>query len=400
MAKWRVNLRYSKDLSKIGELTQARSRSLGLILNKPGSGSFNHPMSTDYADLIQPYSTCVSFERYNWRSTLAWRTAGNMGDIWDWIWSGNVLAISENWTEDTMAVSCVGWASRLGKRMLRRDKVWTAVDDAAILQDVLAEMNLTTAPDGYAVPVVAGSTPATPTWMAWGGTLPNEGPGGATAYQGRDVAPINAPITLNRPKYTKANTIYDDVSGIEYGCDWWLDPKTRLVYCYRKRCTDRPTVIVAFRWGPNNLGAFERSIDSDQMANYFLTTGTSGTTAQYKDDTSSMATVGLLEETAALSDVGNVSILLANSGAEIIVRKNGKITYGITPFPYVGDIGVLPNAVPEPFVDYDPVGDQFRLSAVSDKRGVITRQTVRSFGVTVNIDDDGNEQLGQLQVAP
>jgi hypothetical protein len=27
-------------------------------------------------------------------------------------------------------------------------------------------------------------------------------------------------------------------------------------------------------------------------------------------------------------------------------------------------------------------------------------QTVRSFGVTVNIDEEGNGTLGQLQVAP
>jgi hypothetical protein len=93
-------------------------------------------------------------------------------------------------------------------------------------------------------------------------------------------------------------------------------------------------------------------------------------------------------------------LLMLNSGAEIIMRANGKITYAITPFPYVGDIGVLPNSVPEPFVDYDPVGDQVRVSARHAKRGDISRQTVRSFGINVSIDDDDNENVGSLIVAP
>ena len=59
------------------------------------------------------------------------------------------------------------------------------MDDGAIIQDLLAEVNLNPSPgDGpYPVPIPAGSNPNTPTWMTWGGTQPNEGVGGATAYK-------------------------------------------------------------------------------------------------------------------------------------------------------------------------------------------------------------------------
>jgi hypothetical protein len=51
-------------------------------------------------------------------------------------------------------------------------------------------------------------------------------------------------------------------------------------------------------------------------------------------------------------------------------------------------------------VDYDPVWDELKLSAISPKRGNIDLQTVRCYGCTINIDEENNEQLGQLQVAP
>lgn len=400
MAQWRVVLRNSNDLSKIGELTQARSRRLDLLLDKPGTGGFNYPMSSQYAELIVPYSTAVSYERYNWRATLAWQLSGNRGRIWDWIWSGYINPLKETWHEDFMDVSVAGWAQRYAKRFIRRQKLWTASDDSAIIQDLVAEMNLTTTPEStpatYAVP--AGSNPNKLTWMDWGGTVPNEGPGGATAYVSR--AATSSQITLNKQRYTKVLPIFDEVSQIENGCDWWVHPKTRLMYCYRKRCTDRPNVVIAFKKGPANLQGFERNIDAEQQANYFVTTGNASATPGAAQDLTSAATIGLLEESASWSDQGDTGILMKNSGAEIIVRANGKISYAIQPFPYVGDIGVLPNSVPEPFVDYDPVGDQVRVSARHAKRGNISRGTVRSFGISISIDDDGNENVGSLILAP
>jgi hypothetical protein len=397
MTKWRFNLRNSRDLSLIGELTAASGKSLSLAHNAAGSSSWDYPMTRELSPYIQAYNTCMSAERYNWRATQAMNLGGTPGQVWDWIWSGYVLPIKEDWTSDMMSVQCVGWMQRLNVRMLRRDKAYTNSDDAPIIQDLLAEMNLTSAPqpDGttYPVPVVAGSSPATPTWMGWGGTLPNQGVGGATAYVPR------ASITLNKTKYQMVMPIIDEITGFENGCDWKLDPKTRLLYIYRKRCTVRDQVL-AFRWGPNNLGQFSRDIAADQKANYWLTTGSQGVQSGMMDDTADQSVNGLIEGLSQWTDQNNTGNLILNSGAEILMRKNGRITYGITPFYYVGDINRTPNSVPEPFVDYDPTCDELKLSAYHPMRGKISLNTVRCFGCTVSIDEENNEQLSQLQVAP
>jgi hypothetical protein len=71
MSKWRFNLRNSKDLSLIGELTGASGKSVTLAHNSPGSANWNYSMSDQLAPYIQPFSTCISAERYNWRATQA-----------------------------------------------------------------------------------------------------------------------------------------------------------------------------------------------------------------------------------------------------------------------------------------------------------------------------------------
>src|SRR3954466_6402984 len=147
MSKWRFNLRQSKDLSLIGELTGASGKSLTLAHNTPGSANWDYPMSAEWSSYIQPINTCISAERYNWRETLKRNLAGTPGQVWDWIWSGFVLPIDEDWTNDTMKVGCVGWAQRLAMRQIKQDKTWPASDDGPIFQDLLAEVNKPAFPD-------------------------------------------------------------------------------------------------------------------------------------------------------------------------------------------------------------------------------------------------------------
>lgn len=401
MTKWRYNLRYSKDLSMIGELTGASNKTLALAHNTPGSANWDYSMSDEFAAAIQPYNTCISAERYNWRATKALNLTGVPGQVWDWIWSGYVLPIDEDWPNDLMKVSCVGWAQRLAVRMIRRDKTYVSVDDATIFQDLLAEMNLANIPynDGstYPVPTVAGSNPATPTWMTWGGTQPNQGPGGATAYATRQS--FGAPISISKDKFQMVLPIWNELSNLEAGPDWWVDPKTRAVYIYRKKCTLRNEVL-SYNWGPNNLAEFSRNIAADQKCNYHLTTGKTGVAPGYAHNLADQAVNGLIDGLTQMTDIGDTSVLIANSGAEIILRKDGRITYGVTPFNYVGDIDVPVNGVPEPFVDYDPVWDELNMQAVHPVRGTIPMGVVRCYGVNVNIDEQNNEHLGQLQIAP
>ena len=401
MSRWRFNLRQSRNLALIGELTDASGRSLTLAHNTPGAANWDYPMSGQYAAAINPFNTCISAERYNWRATKLMNDGGTPGEKWDWIWSGFVMPIDEDWTTDKMKVSCVGWAERFKMRLLHRDKSWPNKDDIFIFEDIVAEANLTAFPDGsaYPVPVVAGSAPATPTWMEWGGPLPNEGIGGLTPYLPRTN------ITVTKTKNQYMYPVFDELTNIENGADWWVHPETRKFYVFRKRAARRdgvkyPAVIVAFRWGPNNLAQFSRNIAADQKANFALVTGASGVQPGAMWNVTDQATNGLIETLTQWTDCTSTDVLVAEAGAQIIMREHGKITYGITPFHYAGGIGLPPTSVPEPFVDYNPVGDEFMLKATHKVRGDIPLGLVRSFGVSISIDEESNEQLGQLQVAP
>lgn len=403
MSKWRFNLRESRNLALIGELTDASGKSLTLAHNTPGSANWDYSMSGLLAPYITPWSTCISAEMYDWRETLRQNQLGNPGEWWRWIWSGFILPIDEDWTGDRMKISCVGWAERLKMRLLKRDKSWVLKDDGYIIEDLLAEANLANFPDtsNYEVKTVVGSVPNTPTWMEWGGLVPNEGVGGVTAYVPRTN------ITINKTKNQFILPIFDELTGIENGCDWWVDPQSRKLYVARKRSTmhdgtNYPAVVLSFKWGPNNLAQFGRNIAADQKANYVLVTGGKDMAPGYHDNKTDQASYGLIESLTQWSDARGTdnTILMAEAAAQIILRQHGRITYSVTPFIYAGDIGAPPTSVPEPFVDYNPVGDEMLLKAVHPVRGDIPLGFVRSFGVTVTIDEENNGTIGALQVAP
>ena len=381
---WKFILVNSNDLSHIGELSLAHGKKLDVVLNKPGAASFTYPMNADYAAQIQPYKTGIKAMRWNRKASQA---AGQA--IWDCMWSGYVLPISETCADNRMAISCVGWLQRLQRRLLRREKIFQNVDDGVIIKDLIDEMNLTTAPDSYPVPVPTGSNPATPTWMTWGGTQPNEGVGGATAY-----------VATNRSKTVAKGTnvlsVIDELCNIENGGDIIVDPLTRAITWHRRYRRVKDDVVFGFQWGPQNARAFDRNIESDSQINYIVVSGAPGTTPQYAHDQAQQSEIGLLEDNVVLSDVRDNNILLTYAGAEQIIRGNGHITYSVQPFPLPYD---RPGNVPEAFLDYR-VGDQLRLTAVHPPRVNIRGQAIRLFGVTIDISDDGVATLGPLQVAP
>ena len=383
---WKFILINSKDMTHIGELSQARGKKLDIILSKPGSASFAYPMNAPYAELIQPYKVGIKAMRWNRDASIA---AGHA--VWDTFWSGYVLPIDESATNNSMNVSCVGWTQRLGKRMLRRQKIYQDQDDGAIVQDLLAEMNLISSPETvpYTIPVVPGSNPNTPTWLTWGGTQPNEGAGGATAY-----------VTANRnktmPIYANTLTQIDELVNIENGGDIVCDPLTRAITWHRRYRRVKDDVVFGFKWGPHNVADFGRNIEADAQVNYVVCTGAPGVTPQYAHNVAQQTDIGLIEESLAVSDMKDIGMLLAYAGSEIIVRAGGHITYGVTPFSVKPD---RQGNVPEPFVDYRP-GDQVRLTAIHPPRIDIRGQAIRIFGMGITIDEQGLARLGALQVAP
>lgn len=392
----------SKDQSHIAPLELASSKQLNLVHNKAGSASYQFPMNAEYADYITTYSTGLKCYRYDWRASLL---AGV--PIWRNIWSGYNLTIDEDATNNKMTVNVVGWLQRLDRRIIRRlngksyayapgtnpPATATAYDDGAIVLDLLTEANLSPQPDGYVPTIPAGSSPNTSTWMTPGTTLPNEGPGGATPYTPNYIG-------KTWPMYQNILAALDEITSYQNGCDFYVDPDTRTLNVYRKKMVDRTGAVFGFNWGPNNLAQFGRQIDGSVAVNYELVSGNSGTGPKYQDDIPSQAKYNLIEEQTALSDVVDPlppaqSILQTYASAEVALRADpGRIVYSLTPFAYVPGGGV-----PEPFVDYN-VSDRVYLSANYPPRIKIQGQAVRLFGMTVDVDDEGNEKLGQLQVSP
>lgn len=387
----------------------ARDRKLNLKLNKPGSAGFSYPMNADHAELIDKYKIGIIAERFNWRQTRVNNLANIPGDIWDPIWSGYILTIDEDWSNNKMQLGCVGWLQRLTKRLVRTNLTWTGIDDGVIIGDILQSVNGSpagpsyefasgttsyVATDSYTVRWPTGSTPNTSTWIKWGGVQPNEGVGGATAYVAQTR---NFKVT----RYQDANTPIDQLINIENGCDVVCDPLTRVVTVHRKYRRMRDDVVFGFQWGPENIAQFGRTIDGDRQCNYFLAEGDAASVAGYAEDTASIAQVGPIEEVAQLSGVTGAGaggtanpVLLAYAGAEVLVRKDGVITYGLQPFVYSPS-----GSVPEPLLDYRP-GDQVRATAIHPPRGNIVNQAVRVFGMDFSIDDNDNPILGALDLAP
>lgn len=414
--KWKFILANSKDLSAVGELRHARSRSLNLLLNRGGEAKFEYPMTADLAEYINTYSSAILAYRYNWRETRDWRLAGNAGDVWNLKWSGYVSTIDEDITGNKMTVSSVGWINRLAKRLLRRDRNYlyaagVSTDDSEIIYDLLSEANgiasgeiaagtnSVALADGYVVYWPAGSSPNTSTWIKKGSLLPNEGVGGATVY-------VPAYRGKNLTKWSQILPAMIDMTDLENGCDIHVDPKTRELNIYRKRRIIRDDVIFGYKWGPNNIASLGRQIDGSVQVNYGLATGRAGTQPKYQDDLTSQQQYGPLEEMFSLGDVQDIStqaggaatpqsVLWTYAAGEVALRAQSRQIFSFTPFPYYQE-----GRVPEPLVDYD-IGDQVRLTAKHPPRVDVNNLGVRVFGLNITIDDKtGAEKINALQITP
>lgn len=358
------------------DLVDATGKNFSLTLNRPGSASFSMPLDHPDAILVTPLRSALKIFREDSLTNITL------------LWSGYVANIEEDVTNNRMAVSCVGWMERLNKRILRRAKTYNTVDDADIIYDLLADANLTTspAPDSYAVPVVTGSWPPTPTWISQGLKSSSD-----VSYSAANRIKTYDALTVIGPEIQA-------LTELENGCDIYLDPLTRELAIYRKKMLNRTGAIFGYNWGPNNLSAFNRSLDGTTEVNYMRVAGRPELTPQFAHDTAAQATYGLIEEVVTLSDAKDVGVLAAYAGAEVALRSTPRIIYAMTPFVFTEG-----GRVPEPFRDYG-VGDQIYFKARWGDRvnieGVSGKgQAVRVFGMSVNITEEGNESVS-LQVSP
>jgi len=204
---------------------------------------------------------------------------------------------------------------------------------------------------------------------------------------------------------------FTKLTDIENGIDIEVNPSSRALNVWDKKIRTRSDAVFGYGFGPNNLQQFSRQLDPTTIVNYIYVAGRDSTVIPAYADTklmtapsqnppklgeNSMTTYGLIEETAALSDGKNLEILQTYASGEIIIRSSPRIIYSMTPFPFTTEAR---GQIPEPFVDYI-VGDKVYLTAYTKGRIDIRNQGIRIFGISVDIDDDGNEKIGQLQTSP
>jgi hypothetical protein len=372
----------SYDLKPYGELKDAHDRRLSVALNTPGNASFTMRMDAELSEYVWPVESGI----------IAYRIGSTGPQV---IWSGYVNAIDENWENGTMQVSCVGWMNRLSKRLLHAKYQYTNLDAAQIMFQLFiaaggavysaGTTSFVTA-DGATQHWPAGSSPNGPLNMELGGTRPNEGDGGATAY-------VNQLLNASYEKGQNVLQAIQDLGNIEDGRDFEIDPVTRRFWVYRKKRRILPGVVFGYNWGPSNLVQFGRQLDGSTLVNYHVTSGASGTTAQAVSDITSQQRFGTFEEEMNLSDVRDPNILATYSQAEIAVKKNPRQIFSATPYPWTEE-----GSSHEPFVDYR-VGDQVALVARKLPRLDVNTQ-VRIFGIEVGITAEGNETLGALSLYP
>jgi hypothetical protein len=158
---------------------------------------------------------------------------------------------------------------------------------------------------------------------------------------------------------------------------------------------DRPNVVFGHKWGPRNVMDISPTNDGSKMANRIIVKDSNGRSF-IAQDFDSISEYGLFQDTITISDAGySDTILMAYAQAELAYRRVPFTTYSVKPKSFMGR-----RNVPRLFRDYN-VGDICYI--VSREKnlpiGVDTKQAIRIFGVTVALDNEGNETVNTLQTA-
>lgn len=318
-------------MSKIGELTQARGRTLTIALNRAGSFQMTLPLAHEFSSEVVEVKTCVVIRR--------------LGTV---VWSGPVWTVEEQ-TPDSLSVGCVGWLQTLEKRVSKfawgNPLTYTATDAGTI---ALALLTLSNADN------ITG-----PNYVL---------PGTATATQSR---------TKQYQPFTKVLDEIIHLSDLESGYDMSVDPASRLLNIYTRIGVDNPEAF--FEYGGHARG-LSRSCDSARIANRIIVYSSTGWTQA--NDTTSQATYGMFEEAISLSDVKDSAILQAYANAELAVRSNPLRFHNFDPATRSNSLSI--------FDDYG-LGDTVYVR-VARGRLQIPKQAVRVFGATVTWPDEGGEE--------
>lgn len=339
MTEWKYYLATADDMSIIAELRNAKQRRLRIDNNLAGSASCTIRMSEKYARLASPWETCLLTVRDD-----------------EPRWSGPLQDVSGDYDTGIVTLSAVGWMETLMPILVQDEVKYTNVDAGQIAANLLA-----LAAAQYVQRVSIGDVTETQL---------------RTRTYAMDVS-IGAEIV--------------NLSQLESGYDWYVDPLSRELNIVARRGQDRPDAkwyFIADRPEASNITRLNERFDGSTVTNDVKARGKFSTARATSSE--SMARFGLRQEAAQLSDVVDNNVLNAYANAEIVYRAFPRAIYTITPGTTRPEMGK-----PEPFVDFD-IGDTTYLTARRDEF-IVDEQAIRIFGMDLSIGDDGSETVNTLK---
>lgn len=385
-ANWEFILCDAASLAKLDLLDGARNKKVEFVQNRPGSLGFSISLDDSKAHKILPQATAIRAVRNG-----------------ETVWSGPVYTRTIDAASNSMTISCQGWLEDLYHRIVRmgQETVINAISNViggANVDDIieaildLANSQRSGVIDGNGPINVDGTSgdplkPLRPVRVSWGGGTLTD--------------------TFNYPEWPKFQVSYtrsqrlgemiQQLTDVENGADIEVDPLTRELHVYYpRRSEDRENVVFGYGVAPFNLKNVTRNEDFARSCQRFNASGRTGT--YMAEDEDAMDDLGVMfEEEENLSDITDSDVMLAYSGAEVVIRSRGVLTDSITLFPWSDETDHGAN-VPQLFVDYN-IGDTVYVSATAGFFH-IHNQKMRIYGATVAIDENGNENIEAVQTSP
>lgn len=344
---WEFLVADSRTMEEIGTLRNAHDRQLEVDLNKSGSASGWSPMTDPIVPYVYPWSTCL-IVNYNSADRASFT-----------YWSGPFNNRNTDMEGNKVTFSAVGWFERLMHLSLKDLTLPFLNEDAGVIVTALLAKAKALDPS---LPITMG------------------------------VCEITQLRTITYALDQNIGQAIIDLSNLESGYDWYVDPVDRTLNIVARRGLVLPscrwTYIADGRGENSNLSNCVENVDGSTLANDVIARGQYGTGEQV--DAASQAEYGVFMQVDSLSDVTDTTILEAYAGAEVVYLSQPRTTYTLSPKPSSN------LRVPRLFRDFD-VGDTTFLTA---RRYFIRIENLatRIFGVTLAISDVGTETITNLQI--
>lgn len=348
-ANWQFFLAEADTLIKIADITKlCRGKQLQLALNRPGTFNWNMPLDTDWVAYLNPAEYAIICTK-------------NKTDVW----SGPIWTKSEDFAGQKITLSAVGWFQLLMKRYIT-DQDHTYQPDVNQGQLAFNLLALANSHEVEGVPRPTGITAGTNT----------------------------SEQIYTSKKFSRWQNIGEEIinlTQVESGFDFVIDPVTKVMNIKNwDEFVDNTSTIFGFNFGPNNVINVTRETNADDLKNQYYIAGQYGVAEAHDVSTTSINQYGLHQGVEQINEIPDTQLLGAIANAELAINEYPRITINFDP---KGE-GTQEN-IPRLFEDYN-VGDKIYLTAKQHGAEIIN-QAIRVFGVTLDIDENGNEKVTSLQ---